>query len=97
MKLTDMPQFKDEKFEQLIRTALNKPTGDITSGDMAEIKKLVGRNLGLSDISGIEYCINLNILDLGANNISNISELSVLSKLEHLVVNGIINCTVFRQ
>jgi len=86
--------FKDEKFEQLIRDTIDKPTGEITVEDMAGIEILGapnrtkigkdGKYLGLSDISGIEYCRNLTFLDISFNDICDVSNLSGLANLKAL-------------
>ena len=54
--LIDIPKFMDARFESLIRNTLNKPTGEITGEDMAQIEKIEGENLEITDVSGIEYC-----------------------------------------
>ena len=54
--------FPDANFEALIRETLSKPTGDIMNTDLAIITQLHGINRGISDICGIEYCINLEDL-----------------------------------
>lgn len=67
--------FNDASFEQLIREALEIPTGDITDSDMAALTELLGTALNIVDITGIEYCINLVYLDLSDNQITDISKL----------------------
>lgn len=76
--------FPDTNFETLIREVLDKPTGDILNTDLVPIKELIGNERGIADISGVEYCTNLEKLELKKNTISDISMLSSLTKLKIL-------------
>lgn len=73
--------FPDANFEALIRETLNKPTGDITSDDLESITELQGWFKNIVNISGIEYCTNLESLDLFASLITDLSTLSGLTNL----------------
>ncbi|MHB1152563.1 MAG: hypothetical protein ACYCWE_06680 [Eubacteriales bacterium] len=55
--LTGIPKIKDENFEKLIRDKLNKPTGEITSDDMAEITYLQIFNLNLSIFQALNIAL----------------------------------------
>jgi len=77
--------FPDSNFEALIRQTLGKPSGDITDADLATITTLRGRYKDITNITGIEYCVNITFLDLYNNGqISDISQLSGLTKLVEL-------------
>jgi Leucine-rich repeat (LRR) protein len=76
--------FSDANLEALIRVTLNKQGGDITDLDLESITALNGGGWNISDISGIEYCINLQNLDLRNNQINDISQLSDLVYLQTL-------------
>lgn len=80
--------FTDDNFENLIRQTIDKPSGPLKIEDVESIARLEGENLGISDISGIEYLSNLSRLTLANNNISDISKLKDLSKLRILVLNN---------
>ncbi len=54
--------------------------------DLAELTSLCVGNKGVTDLSGLEYCTNLTILNLDRNQISDIS---VLSSLTNLTVLGL--------
>ena len=87
----------DKVMERRVREAIGKPEGKITAGDTAMVEDL---NLGneyqdkfpkgsqISDLSGIEYFINLKRLDISWNKIKDIKKLSGLSKLEYLRAFG---------
>ncbi|MFL0194337.1 leucine-rich repeat domain-containing protein [Clostridium sp. WILCCON 0269] len=94
---------KDKNLEQAVRDTINKPTGDIYKSDVETITTLTAENKGIQDISGIENLTNLQTLDLGytpyggalplnynptLNQISDISALSGLTKLQYLNLSG---------
>ena len=82
------PEFKDANLELLIRRAINKTAGKITDGDMMNIEELYIQKSDITDISGIERCVNLKILDLSFNDISDISMISGLINLENLEMSS---------
>jgi len=76
--------FSDINFELAIRESLNKPSGDITKSDMLTITYLEGWSKGIISIDGIEYCENLEVINLWDNQISDIRPLVDLPKLTGL-------------
>ena len=86
--------FPDKNLEKAIRNRLNKPTGSIRAADMNKITRIDGDAQGsIKNLSGIEYAKNLTYLDfgpseIGFNEISDISPLSGLSKLEVIYLPG---------
>ena len=56
----------------------------ITQLEMANMSTLAGENLGISSLSGLEYALNLRLLHLGGNSITDISELYGLLSLGNL-------------
>lgn len=79
----DIP-FEDPTFEALIREVLDKPEGAITAEEMSSITELNGSQRGITNISGIEYCINLTDLSLEYNDITDFTQLSGLTNLRGL-------------
>ena len=57
-------EFQDTNFETLIRETINKPEGDITSDDLEALIKISGPYSDIVNLSGIEFCINLEILHI---------------------------------
>ncbi len=52
--------FPDESLEAAIRDAPGKPMGEeITAAELAELTQLDADNMGIADLTGIEYCSNL--------------------------------------
>lgn len=80
--------FSDANFEALIREAITIPDGDITNEDLLLLTELSGPERNISTISGIEYCLNLEHLDLSKNNISDIAKLSDLAKLKNIYLQN---------
>ncbi len=80
--------FPDENLEAVIRDALDKPEGDITLAELAELTMLSARYQGITDLSGIEYCTNLTWLELSRNQIRDVSPLASLTNLTMLQLNN---------
>ncbi len=72
----------DPNLEAALREALGKPIGDITIADMESLTSLYAVNREIVNLSGLEYAINLTILELSQNQISDISDLSGLINLQ---------------
>ncbi len=73
--------FNDPNLEQVVRDALNKPTGDITDGDMATLTSLVANSKNISDLTGLEHAVNLRFLAIVQTQISDITPLQNLTSL----------------
>ena len=85
--------FPDPNLEAVIRGAIGKPTGPIYASDLEGLIELDASDRGISNLSGLEYCINLYVLDLLDNQITDISPLSSLNNLGwlNLPINRISN------
>jgi Leucine-rich repeat (LRR) protein len=80
--------FPDPNLEAAIREAINKPEGPIYTSDLEALTTLAARFKGISDLTGLEYCVNLERNDLEGNNISNLSALAGLTNLSSLNLSG---------
>ena len=76
--------FNDSNIEQAVRDELDKQTGDITNVDMAKLTFLAAVRKNISDLTGLEYAVNLSYLYLSNNQISNITPLQNLTDLTEL-------------
>lgn len=76
--------FKDKNLENAVRTALNKPYGDILKSDVEKITVLDAINQNIFDLDGIQQLTNLGRLDLDYNHISDLKPLNTLTKLNYL-------------
>lgn len=80
--------FECTVMESLVRDTINKPEGAIFPSDLNVVTALNGRGMGISDLSGIEYCVNLSNLYLGGNCLTDIDPLSELDSLVTLELNN---------
>ena len=82
--------FPDAGLEAAVREALNKQ-GPISTSDLEALTTLEASNWGIQDLTGLEHCVNLEMLVLAGNNISDISALAGLTNLQqlHLAQNNI--------
>jgi hypothetical protein len=67
--------FADTNLEAAIREAIGKATGSICRSDLEGLTSLSASEKNIADLIGLEYCTNLTELDLGYNQISDISPL----------------------
>ncbi len=67
--------FPDPKLEAAIREAIDKPTGNIYPSDLAELTTLYAWEKNITDLDGLEHCIDLTWLTFRNNHISDISPL----------------------
>ncbi len=80
--------FPDPNLEAAIREAIGKPEGSIYKYVLEVLTTLEAQWIGISDLTGLEYCVNLRELVLAYNNISDISPLASLTNLDRLDLNG---------
>ncbi len=79
--------FPDANLENIIRTEIGKPSGDIYYSDVQTITSLVVDFTDITDLSGMEYCVNITIIDFNVNNyISDLNPISNLTKLTELYI-----------
>ena len=76
----------DDGLESAIRMAINKPTGEITAYDLAQIRELDANQRGITDLTGLEFATNLSSLYLLDNQVIDISALSGLINMNLLLL-----------
>lgn len=86
--MTVFLNFPDPNLEAAVRETINKLEGPIYISDLEPITTLTAREKGISNLTGLEYCVNLQLLELRDNNISNISPLAGLINLRELGLWG---------
>ena len=74
--------FPDANLVVRIREAIEKPTGAIYDTDLQTITILNANNSEISDLTGLEYCINITELSLNNNQIDDIGALACLTSLQ---------------
>ena len=77
--------FPDVNLENAIRQKLNIPAPTpITSEDMLQLTDLSASSKNISDLSGLEYAVNLVTLRLTYNQLNDVSGLPLLQNLTTL-------------
>ena len=76
--------FMDTNFETSIREHLNKPTGAILNTELESITNFQAQNRNISNIYGIEFCTNLETLDIGENQIKDLIPILYLREIKKL-------------
>ncbi len=80
--------FADTALESAVRNALDLPTGDLLTLDLALLTELHLSNRGITTLGGIEYLVELTELVLSDNQIVDLQALSGLSDLTLLRLDG---------
>ncbi len=86
---------EDKILENEIRRVINKQEGELTKQELLKVKTLDIGGKGIKSLEGLQYCTNLNWINLGGvfnpnigefiyNNIEDIIPLSNLTKLTYL-------------
>ncbi len=78
----------DPNLRTAIHNALGLDRPTITQADMLRLEALPAERQGITDLTGIEYALNLNSLGLQGNNITNLAPLAPLTTLEYLFLAG---------
>ena len=75
--------FPDPGLDAAVRQAINKPTGDILDTDLVGtgFTYLDAQQRGISDLTGLEHCTDLQGLELQWNNITTLAPLAGLTNL----------------
>ncbi len=77
-------EIPDANLEIALRSALAKPIGAITDEELRSLTSLEATNKGITDLTGLEYCINFTNLNLEGNAINDIKPLAGLTSLSQL-------------
>ncbi|NMO97848.1 leucine-rich repeat domain-containing protein [Paenibacillus lemnae] len=83
--LASEPQFEDLKLERALKAIMQKSEEEsISIQDMEALEVVELRDLGITDLSGLEYGTNIKILDLNRNKISDLQPLRGLTNIQEL-------------
>jgi len=80
--------FVDPFLEAAVRAAISKPTGDMYKSELATMDSLIADNYGITDLTGLEHCVNLGLLHLINNSVSDVTPLAGLIGLTDLNLQG---------
>ena len=85
-QIVDIP---DPNLRGAITEALELPANTpITQQEMLKLTKLVANRKNITDLTGLEYATNLEVLSLVNNRITDISPLTTLTNLTHLYLTS---------
>lgn len=84
----DVVVIPDRGLELAIRAELSQPFGFLTRAGLLDLDQLDARNRGITNLTGLEYCLNLQWLNLAGNNISDITSITPLVNLTYLNVEA---------
>lgn len=73
IKAQNAIKFKNRQIEKEIREQIKKPKGNLTTADLCKVNKLDLLCNGLEDISDLRYLPNLTKLNLGRNDLYDIT------------------------
>ena len=76
--------FPDPNLERAVRYAVDKPKGRIYAPDLEGLTSLSATSQYITNLTGLQYCVNLAKLDLSENQIPDISPLASLTNLTEL-------------
>ncbi len=80
---------QDPELKSVLNGILGQaPHEKISKAQLAQIEKIESKNRNISNLDGLQYCINLSLLNLNGNQISDISALSNLINLRYLYLEG---------
>lgn len=77
-------KFSDRNLEAIIRAAIDKPSGDIYKEEVEKINFLSNSGINITDLDGIQYLKNLNVLEIHSSVLRDIDLISNLTHLKEL-------------
>jgi len=78
MALADPPMFEDPRLESIVRSELGIAGERLTRSKLLKLTHLTAVGMDIANLVGLEYCSNLEYLDLSENRISDLNPLSNL-------------------
>jgi Leucine-rich repeat (LRR) protein len=84
--------FPDKNLEAAVRALVydkkDDPSKELTEDDLTKIYLLEAKGKGIRDLTGLEKCVNLQLIDLANNEISDLTPLKGLKTLQSLTLAG---------
>ena len=88
-KLNTVVEIPDPNLEQAIRDALSLPKDiPLTQLQMQNLTRLAAWDVGITDLTGLEYATSLQVASFSGNQIQDLSPLAGLIHLELVALNG---------
>jgi len=76
--------FPDANLEAAVRAWLGKPSGDLTSADLARLTSLDAAARGIANLAGLDFAYRLGDLRLASNQVADLYPLAKLTELRVL-------------
>ena len=76
----------DPNLQAAVRSALGKPSGNLTTLDMMSLIDLTAESRTITNLSGLEYATNLFTLDVLQNSLADIHSITNLPRLDYVNV-----------
>ncbi len=80
--------FPDPALRSALRLELRQPLGCITAEQLIELRELQLSGLGITNLSGLEFALNLETLDLSGNAIQSVTAIGNLNVLKWLDISS---------
>ncbi len=84
--LGEIVNIPDEALREAIRNTLNVYDRDLYTSDLEELTSFSANHQGISNLTGLEYAVNLMYLDVSFNKISDVTPLQELTSLTSLIL-----------
>ena len=78
--------FPDQRLDEIMRTKIGIPTGPIHRSDLITVAQLFANDQSIANLSGLEYCVNIDVILMWSNQVSDLSPLSNLVKMRVLQI-----------
>ena len=82
--------FPDKNLEAAVRALVydkkDDPSKELTDEDLTKIYLLEAKGKGIKDLTGLEKCVNLQLIDLAQNEITDVTPLKGLKALQSLTL-----------
>ncbi len=81
----------DPELEKFLRAEINKPSGDLTTADLERVQRLViyTENYPITDLTGIEYCINVHTFRYRDGYLASTDPLANLDQMLNFTLNEV--------
>ncbi|MFC1892854.1 leucine-rich repeat domain-containing protein [Chloroflexota bacterium] len=78
--------FTDDNLRLAISEAIHKTTGLIYASELQSLTTLSAQGRNISNLTGLEHCVNLQVLNIYENNFSDVTPLTGLTSLRELYI-----------
>ncbi|MDI6024575.1 leucine-rich repeat domain-containing protein [Leucobacter sp. UT-8R-CII-1-4] len=84
---SELAVIPDEVLKREIAKALKTSPSGLTKGDLRKLRSLTAKNVGITDLSGLEDASNLDLLYIDGNEISSLEPIRGLTQMRQITVS----------